>query len=186
MARAVEEVRVAAGGGDVWFAPVGTRLPRTVTERLDAAFVNGGYITTEGATVSWNPDLNELEAFQERLPIRVDITRTSLTARWSFMQQNPKNLVFAFGGGTVDETVPGEFGYVFPSDASTLTESAVVIESLDGTKPERFVIPRGIVSEGVETQWSRTEASLLPVTFRALGGTGNSPYWRFGGVRGGS
>lgn len=185
MARDVNEVRVAAGGGDVWFAPVGTTLPRTTAERLDVAFVHGGYITTEGATVSWSPELNEIEAFQEKLPIRVDITRTNLTARWSFMQQNPANLVFALGGGTITDD-GDEFTYEFPADSATLQENAIVIETLDGIKPERFVIPRGIVSEGVETTWSRTEASLLPVTVRALGGRGNNPYWRFGGVESGS
>lgn len=176
MARNARQVRVAAGGGDIWYAPVGTTLPDDLTTPLDGAFVDGGFITEEGATFSYTPEITEHRAWQSASPIRRDLTAIDISVRATLQEYKASNLVFAFGGGEVTQPRPGVNKYEFPTDESTLEECALVTEWLDGRYHFRLVLPRGNVSEGVESQLTRTDISVLPVTFRALGGSGNGVY----------
>lgn len=170
--RNAEQVRVAAGGGDIYFAPAGTTLPTSPTARLDAAFVQGGYTTEEGVTLTFTPEITEHRSWQSSVPIRRDLSATDIAVRFSLIQYNADNLVFAFGGGTVEE-VGGAFVYTFPGESAVLAENAVVVDWKSGSANFRIVIPRGNVSESVETQFTRTDMTVLPITVRALGGTGN-------------
>ena len=176
MAQDPRQIRVAVGGGDIAFAPVGSRLPEDVTTALDPAFVIGGYTTEDGATYSYTPEITEIRSWQSKTATRILLTGADVTARFSLQQQNAENLQFALGGGTIETVRPGLYKYTFPADDATLEENALVIVWKDGSFDFRLVLPRGAVSEGVESQVNRSDASLLPVTFRALGGPGNTPY----------
>lgn len=172
----VRQVRVAAGGGDAYFAPVGATLPVDATTSLDAAFIGGGYITDEGATYTYTPEFGEIRSWQSRSAILRYLTGADFAARWTFQQHNADNMVFSFGGGAVTEPRVGVYRYDFPADDAEIEENAVVIAWRANTYDFRLVMPRGNVSEGTETQLTRDNPALLPITFRALGGAGNTPY----------
>ena len=176
MAQDARQIRVAVGGGDVAFAPVGSTLPEDVTTALDPAFVIGGYTTEEGATYSYTPEVTEIRSWQSKTATRILLTGADISVRCSLQQQNAANLQFAFGGGRVETVRSGLYKYTFPADDAALQENALVLVWKDGPYDFRLVLPRGAVSEGVESQVNRTDASLLPITFRALGGTGNTPF----------
>jgi hypothetical protein len=59
-----------------------------------------------------------------------------------------------------------EFVYVPPSP-ELIDERSVVIDWQDGEKSYRLYIPRGIVSENVEVNLTRSGAADLPITFAA-------------------
>lgn len=176
MAQDPRQIRVAAGGGDVDFAAVGSTLPTDLDTALDRAFVTAGLLTEEGATYNYTPEVQEIRSFQSRTATRILLTGVDISARFSLQQYNAANMVFAFGGGRVSSPRAGVFRYDFPADDATLAENALVISWLDGTYRFRLVLPRVSVTEGVESQVVRTDALLLPVTTRALGGAGNTPY----------
>lgn len=176
MAQDARQIRVAAGGGDVAFAAFGSRLPTDLDTALDATFTTGGLVTEEGVTYNYSPDFNEIRSWQSRTATRRDLTGVDISARFSLQQQNAANLQFAFGGGRVSTVRTGLYKYEFPDDTATLAEVSLVVSWIDGRYSFRLVMPRGNVSEGVEQQLTRTDAILLPITIRALGGTGNTPY----------
>jgi hypothetical protein len=49
-----------------------------------------------------------------------------------------------------------------------LDERSLVVDTIDGDTNYRFVLPRGNVTEAVESQFTRTATAQLPVTFKAL------------------
>lgn len=49
--------------GGLWVAPFGTTLPEDVDEALDAAFVNLGFISADGVTISIDSSTNPIEVW---------------------------------------------------------------------------------------------------------------------------
>lgn len=164
MAQDSDEVVVGASG-DIYVAPVGTALPATPTASLNAAFTDSlGYLTDDG--VSWAPnfEVNQIPAWQSFYPIRTIITGRNITVGFSLMQWNTDTVRLAFGGGEVTEPSDNVFKYT-PPDASELDERTLVLDWADGDKDYRLVVPKGLVSDLGETNLTRTDAGVLPITF---------------------
>jgi hypothetical protein len=161
------EIKVAAHG-DLYIAPVGTRLPGDVDEALDAAFVNLGYLTDDGVTFSSGSEREDIRAWQKQQPVRRIVTGRSFSVGFQLEQWNPDNFALAFGGGEWSEPSPGVYRYDPPADSDALSEYALVVDSQDGSRQDRFVVFRGTVADDVETQFVRNAAAVLPITFEAL------------------
>lgn len=160
---------IVAANGQVYFAPVGTPLPTDPDAALNAAFVGAGFLTEDGASISVGPEILDISAWQARNPIRRELTGQTITASFTFQQWNEENVVLAFGGGAVTNLGGGAgYRYDFPDASDSLDERSLVIDAIDGSTHHRFVFPKGNVTEAVESQFQRTAAALLPVTFRVL------------------
>lgn len=160
---------VVAGNGQVYFAPVGTTLPAKAaspTAALNAAFIGTGYLTEDGVTFNAGMDINDINAWQTKNPIRREKTAQSLQVSFVMQQYNETNLPLAFGGGVV--TGSGPYSYTFPLVTDALQERSLVVDVVDGSTNYRFVFPRGTVTEAVESRFAKGTPALLPVTFRAL------------------
>lgn len=158
------------GDGQAYFAPVGTTLPAEnsdPTAALAAAFVGAGYISEDGATLSVGSEVEDFMAWQSKQPVRRSKQTQDISVAFAMMQLNEENLPFAFGGGSVS-SAGGRFTYRFPEAEDSLDERSLVLDTTDGDVHYRFVIARGTVSEAVETQFTKSAVSLLPVTFKAL------------------
>lgn len=160
------EIRVFATG-QVYVAPVGTALPVNPTAALNAAFVGLGYISEDGAALSVAPEIQDIMAWQSRQAVRRELTSQEVTATFALLQWNETNIVFAFGGGAVTTPSVGISRYELPTDGA-LDERAVILEAVDGTVHERIILPRCNVTDSVETNFVRTDASMLPITVKAL------------------
>jgi hypothetical protein len=165
---------VLAGNGQVYIAPSGTALPTDPVAALNPAFVGLGYVTEDGATVTVTPDIAEFNAWQTRTPVRREMTSRTIEVSFSLMQWDEDTVPFAFGGGTVSGTV-GNYRYNMPDDNAALDERAMVLEAVDGAKHFRWVFAKGNVVEAVEATYARTDPAVLPITFRALAASGQSP-----------
>lgn len=159
---------VVAKNGQVYVAPVGTALPTTPSGALNAAFVGLGFIDADGATITVDPDIQEIMAWQSRQAVRRELSAQAINAAFKLLQWNENSVALAFGGGTVSTVGGGGYRFDFPADEAALDERSLVIDALDGAERHRFVFPRGNVTESVETQFQRTEAAVLPITFKAL------------------
>lgn len=162
---------VVAANGAVYFAPVGTTLPKqgdSPTAKLNAAFIGAGYITEDGATLSVGSEVTDFMAWQSRQPIRRDRQTQDIQFSFAFQQWNEENIPFAFGGGVVVAHGGGVFSYSFPEANDVLDERSLVVDAQDGDNNYRIVIPRGNVTESVETSFKRTETAQLPITFKGL------------------
>ena len=166
MATTPENILVGSGGS-IHIAPVGTALPTTIAASLNAAFVDLGYISEDGISLSSAADVTDILSFQSLLPVRKVVTGRTFDLSFTVREWTAEGIVFAFGGGEVTEA-GGVYTFTPPADSDALYERALIATWADGEKNYRLVIPRGVVSEGVETTIARGAAADLPITFSIL------------------
>lgn len=159
---------VVAGTGEVYVAPVGTPLPATADAALNAAFIGLGYHSEDGVTVNKNLEITEFRAWQSRHPIRRERETEDFQLSYNLLQWNEETIPLAFGGGEILDLGGGQFRYSPPADGEDLDERTLVCDVDDGPRRVRFVIPRGSITEGAESQFQRTEMATLAVTFKSL------------------
>jgi hypothetical protein len=166
---------VVAGNGAIFVAPLETPLPTDVTGSLDTAFVELGYATEEGVTLTCTPDIKDFGAWQSLQAIRRIRNAQEIEAAFELQQWNSDTVQFAFGGGEITEPSTGVFRYEFPEAGDALDERAMVIDAQDGDRNIRFVFPRGNVTEAVSSKFQATDRAILPIGFKMLKPTDGSP-----------
>jgi hypothetical protein len=158
---------VVAANGTVYVAPVGTTQPTDPTSAPAAAWVDLGYITEDGATFTDSKEIEDILAWQSFYPVRKIVTGKEASASFALRQWNENSIPLAFGGGSVTNPSTGVWRYV-PPNPEDLDERALMIDWQDGDKNYRLIIPKGLVTEAVETQLVRTGSAELPITFAAV------------------
>lgn len=171
------EIRVCANG-QVYIAPVGTALPITPTTALNAAFVGLGYLTTDGVSVSVTPEVRDTMSWQSAQATRRDLISQEVNASFVLQQFNEDTLPFAFGGGSVVLVSAGNYKYELPT-SGTLDEKCLIVDAIDGAIAQRIIIPRGNVTDAVETNFQRESESQLPISFKGLQPADGSSTFRF-------
>lgn len=174
MALDAEDLVVAANGR-VYVGPTTATLPTSEEASLDAAFVDLGYTTEDGVTVSPNMSTESVQPWQSFYSVREIVTERELTISFELLQFNAENAVLAFGGGTVTETSSGKFKMVPPSP-EVVDKRTAVVDWQDGDKNYRLVIPVCMMSEGGEFNLSRTSPTTLAITLKALGVDSEDPF----------
>jgi hypothetical protein len=174
MALSSEDLVVAANGR-VFVGPVTTSLPTNEASTLDGDFVDLGYLTDAGVTVSPSMSVESVQPWQSFYSVREIVTARELTVAFELLQFNADTTVLAFGGGTVTEETSGHYKMVPPSP-EIVDRRTAVIDWQDGDKNYRLVIPVCMVSEGGEFTLSRTAPATLAVTLKALGENNEDPF----------
>lgn len=167
MANDAGEVVVGANG-TIWVAPITATAVDdvgTAMTTVDTDWIDLGFVSEDGATFTEGKDITDIGAWQSFYPIRRIVTGRSVQAAFALRQWNTDTVEFAFGG-TVSNN-GGEFMFTPPSP-EMLDERSLTIEWFDGDYTYRIYLPRGIVSEAIETQLVRTAAADLPITFGAM------------------
>lgn len=166
---------VVGGTGTIWVAPVGTPLPTTPTATPNSLFLSLGYTTEDGVKFTDERTLAEINAWQSFYPVRRIITGRNATVEFTLEEWDRKSISLAFGGGTWSSPSAGVYKYAPPSP-STIDTRAMIIDVVDGTENYRILIPQGMVTSNTETTFSRTGASLLPITFGVVGQDAVDPW----------
>lgn len=179
MSKDVDEIVVGANG-TVWVAPVGTAAPATSAEAPGAGWVDLGYTSEDGATFTDAKTLQTIPVWQLFHPARRIVTERDTNLGFVLRQWSKDTVPFAFGGGAITEPDdvgnPGEYRYTPPAP-ELIDERALLLDWVDGTKNYRLVIPRGMVTDNVETNLVRTGAADLPITFGVNGSDGVDPFY---------
>lgn len=163
MAKDADKIVVAATGS-VYAAPIATTPPTDATTGLNAAFIDLGYVSEDGVTVTIGKNVEEIRAWQSAEPIRRIVTARSMKVSFTLMEWKEWTLEVATGGATADNSAQWK---LTPPDADDLTELAYVVQWLDGANDYRLYIPRALVVEDVEFNLARTTNAGLPVTLEA-------------------
>lgn len=169
---------VVASSGSIAVAPVGTTAPTDASGALGSGWIELGYATEDGVTLSASPTIEEFPAWQTRQPVRRELTAQEVQASFGLQQWNADTVALAFGGGTVTEVSPGPpavYRYDFLADDAPLDERALCVSWQDGEKNYRIVFDRGNVTEAVETNLTRGALAVLPITFKASASPGGGP-----------
>lgn len=161
------------GSGEVYTGAAGSAVPSDVTTPA-AAYVGHGYLSEEGVTTSFSPEIQELGVWQALDPIRRTVTGRESTISFQMAQWDEQSVPFAFGGGSISGS--GPYIYNFPASDAALEERAIIVDVKDGSETHRFAFGRGNVTEPVETTWNRESLALLPIGFKVLApAAGGSP-----------
>lgn len=160
------EIRVASNG-QVYIAPVGTAVPTTPTASLNVAFVGLGFLTTDGVSLSVAPTLQDTMSWQSPQAVRRDLINQEVNASFTLQQFNEDTLPFAFGGGSVSLVSAGIYKYDLPTDGA-LNEKCLIIDAIDGAIHMRVILPRGNVTDAVQTKFARDAEAQLPISFKAM------------------
>lgn len=167
MALDAGDIRVAAMA-HVYLAPVGTAFPTFGTDP-DDPWMELGFITTDGITISVSKEVNEIMAMQSLEPVRVVTTKAPKTVAFAMMQEGRDQLFLALGGGTITESVGPPVVYKYePPDPSVLDERAMIVEFIDGAVSYRWCFARTQNREGVEHKLVNEDAATFPVTQQVL------------------
>ena len=163
---ATDTTKVLVGAnGKVYVAPTGTAAPTNYTTALNAAFLELGFVSEDGATFTEGKEITDILAWQSFYPIRRLVTARTVEISFALREFGKKTVEFALGG-TVSVNA-AEWKYVPPAPEAT-GEKSFVLEWLDGSKGYRLYIPKGLVTEAVETNLTRTGPADLPITFSAI------------------
>lgn len=176
MPQDTDEIVVAANG-NIYVAPVGTAEPADVATAWPAGWVDLGYASEDGVTVTDSKTLERIPVWQLFYPARLIITERDFRVAFSLRQWNTSTVRLAFGGGTVTDTA-GAAPYTFtPPAPGAIDDRALGVEFIHGAFTYRLVVPRGMVTDDVESQLVRTAAADLPITFGVIGQAGADPWF---------
>jgi hypothetical protein len=167
---------VVGANGSVYVAPVGTTGPTKISDPLDSAFIDLGYVSEDGVTFLDGKTVEPINVWQLFYPARRVVTEKEASAAFVLRQWGDDQVVFAFGGGVITIDAAGEYRFT-PPDPGIIDERAMAIEWVDGSKDYRLIIPRGMVTENIETNLTKTAASDLPITFGINGESGVAPWY---------
>ena len=180
MGKSVDEI-VVGGNGSIYTAPLGTTIPASINAPLGAGWRDAGYVTEDGVTFTDGKSLESVRAWQSLHDLRRFVSSKETMVSYSLMQWSGENVKLAYGGGEVEEvapageTTPAAYRYT-PPDPAHIEELMHAIEWEDGDHDFRLILPRGMVTENVESNISRQAAGLLPITFSVLGTDGVDPF----------
>ena len=169
--REPRDIAIAADGS-VSIAPTGTAMPTDADEALDAAFIDVGYISEDGVTLSPNTSTDGIAAWQSLAFVRTVVSEQDMQLGFELMQWNETSLQLAFGGGVYTAGVAPLWEFDLPTPDEIL-EYACVVDALDpnGSK-YRMAFERVTLESTGDIDFARTNNAGLPTTLRALAGTG--------------
>jgi len=134
------EVRVGLTG-HLWTAPVGTAMPTDVTTPMPTPWVDLGYTTEDGLSMSVDTNREDFNVWQSNSPCRSVVTSQTYTSTFTLVQRNAETLKLAFGGGEVTSSGVGVVKYTPPP--AGLAERAFVYEVIDGPITDRWLMYKG-------------------------------------------
>jgi hypothetical protein len=168
---------VVADGGSIYIAPVGTTLPSTEVDTLNAAFVDIGYVSEEGVSLNFGQEKTGIKAWQSRgFDIRRLLEARNASFSFTIMQWNLATLEFGLGADATEDT-PGHFKIVPRDPADGADQRAFVLEFADGDDRNYRICAAVVEIEGdVSPTLVRNDVAGLAVTVTAIASDEGTPW----------
>ena len=163
-------------GGAIYSAPVGTTLPTTTSEALDAAFKNLGYVSEDGLTNSTNMEVEKIKAWGGDTVLVIQKSKDD-TFKYKLIEVKSVDVLkYVYGEDNVSGTL--ETGIVVKVNNSDVPERSIVIDMIlrDNTA-KRIVIPSCKISEVGDINYTDEDAIGYETTVDCTPDTeGNTHY----------
>jgi hypothetical protein len=154
------------GPGLVYYAPLGTAEPVTLTGALDVAYLPLGYTET-GSEHDITNTFDEVEVAEELVPVAMVKTKQIITIKVIAMEVTARNLQLALNGGTVAAPTGGYVTFDPPAPSTTDTHVMVVWQADDNK--ERWLFRECLqVGSIVIPRHKGKDVAKVPIEFRAL------------------
>lgn len=163
-------------GGAIHRAPLGTKLPVSASEALDAAFLSLGYVSDEGLSNNNSPESESVKAWGGAVVLVTQAGKED-TFKFKLVESMNVNVLKTIYG---DKNVTGDITSGIEVKASSQEAEAatyVVDMVLKGKVAKRIVIPEGKITEMEEIVYKDNEPIGYGVTMKAIEDSeGNSHY----------
>jgi len=150
-------------GGAIHWAPLGTSLPTSATEALNAAFAELGYVSEDGLTNNNSPESDTVKAWGGDTVLNLQTDRPDTFALTLLESLNTDVLKTIYGASNV--TVDGSGNITVKATAEEMTSGCWVFDMiLKGGRAKRIVVPNGTISELGEITYKDDEAVGYNIT----------------------
>lgn len=152
--------------GAILSAPLGTTLPKSITDILDAAFKDSGYVSKDGLSFTIDDSTSDINEWNGALVRRLLESR-DVTFSWSHLETNAESLKNTFGDENVSVTPATEsdgekisvtIGAKLPAAKSW------IFKLKDGTHRIMIVVPIGQITSVDDVSFTSSDAITWPVT----------------------
>jgi hypothetical protein len=146
--------------GAIMSGDKGTALPTDASTAVGAGFVDSGYISEDGVTLSDAQTWNDIKDWGGDTVRRIK-SESQVTLAWSFLELNEQSASAAFG----DQNVTATTGKLkIKLNVSEAPRKAWVINMVDGGRKMRITVADGQITDRGDQTFTRTGAVLIPVT----------------------
>lgn len=150
-------------GGAIHWAPLGTSLPTSATEALNAAFAELGYVSEDGLVNNNSPESDTVKAWGGDTVLNLQTDRPDTFALTLLESLNTDVLKTIYGTSNV--TVDGSGNVTVKATAEEMTSGCWVFDMiLKGGRAKRIVVPNGTISELGEITYKDDEAVGYNIT----------------------
>lgn len=168
--------------GAILSAPLGTVLPTGISDSLNAAFKDSGYVSSDGLSFTIDDSTSDINEWNGSLVRRLLESR-DVTLSWSHLETNAESLKNTFGDENVTVTEATE------SDGEKITvkiganlpaAKSWVFKLKDGNNRILIVVPNGQITSVDEVSFTSSDAITWPVTLSTYAdATGHNCYIYF-------
>lgn len=159
----------AIDGGVFFRAPLGTKLPKSATEKLDEAFGDHGAVSEDGVTVTQDRSSNDIKQYGGDTFITVQDNYDEQVEIALLEDDNDEVIKTAFGDANVEKkeaTAEDGTTRTIYHTSQVLPISSFVIHSVYGSKTKRYVIERGQVVSVGETKDVHNDVTRKTLTIK--------------------
>ncbi|MBV7294930.1 hypothetical protein KRX51_03225 [Corynebacterium sp. TAE3-ERU12] len=158
-------------GGVFYRAPLGTPLPKSATEELDAAFEDHGAVGDDGIAVSNERNTSDIKMFGGGTFIDVQESYDETIVLTLLEDDNDAVLKTTFGDHAVKKTeATAEHGVqrtVYHTEQQ-LPLSSFVVKSVYGDKSKTYVVERGRVANVSEIKDVHSDVTRHQITIKTF------------------
>lgn len=153
-------------GGAIHRAPLGTPLPTSVDDVLDAAFLDMGFVSEDGVTNSNTRSSESIKAWGGTT-VLTSQTEYADNFQMVFIEaKNPNVLKTVFGDGNVSGDI--DSGITVKANAGELDRASYVIDTILNGAKKRIVLPDAGISEVGDVVYVDNDVIGYDVTLAAM------------------
>jgi hypothetical protein len=168
------------GGSLAWFAPLGTTLPTSTATALNAAFLDAGWVSSDGLSQKVSESNNDIPAYGTIVPVRTLTTSSKRTFDLTFLESNTTSLAVYNRLALNAITVATDGSFSFDTGAPSAQQYAAVFDIIDGNNHVRAVAPIVQNTGPGDLNVKAGEAIAYPVQLTAFPDTsGVAIYWYY-------
>ena len=164
-------VRVAVTGA-VYVGPIATASPTDSSTALDEAFLDLGYVSSDGISETIDRTTAQIRAWQKGALVREVTSEGTYSVSLTFLETNQEVLELYFGSDITSGVLNGD-------PTSSGGRKSFVIDVVDGAIVERTYIPLGEVTSVGERTLASGDAIGYNVTITAYADENNNTFKKF-------
>jgi len=166
---------IIAATGTVYVAPTGTPAPTQVRSTLDIAFLEMGFLSEEGISVTQGRSVEPKSSWTSLYPKEFITVEQRILVGFALREFNKRAVEFALEGAIT----PSGAEFKYTPSAQDRLQRALVVDWEDGTHLFRLYLPFGTAYADIESRMTKTTSADLPIVFGAVKNGSADPYTMF-------